>query len=207
MPKKTKEKNIKKDLAISIVACILILALLIVSLHFSSKFESQTNKIAYMVCCILYIVGLLSIMKIDKEKHEIPKGLLLYEIIVTLAYRIYLLIFDKTDIARYAIYLGIIVVLLLIDTFIIKKKFKTTYTLDLIILFIIMSFITEPIQILSTTVITLIAIALNIIISKINNSKQTKKTKTKKKLVIPYAYYLCFANILSIILINFLAFK
>lgn len=207
MPKKTKEKNIKKDLAISIGACILILALLIVSLHFSTKFESQVNKIAYMFCCILYIVGLLSIMKSDKEKHIIPKGLLLYEIVVTMAYRIYLLIFDKTDITRYAIYLGIIVVLLLIDTFIIKKKFKTTYLLDLIILFIIMSFITEPIQILATTVITLIAIALNIVISKINNSKETKKTKTKKKLVIPYAYYLCFANILSIILINFLAFK
>lgn len=202
MPKKTKEKNIKKDLAISIVSCIVILVLLIISLHFSTKFESQVNKIAYMCACILYIIGLLSIMKIDKNKHEIYKGLLLYEIVVTFAYRIYLLIFDKTSITRYAIYLGIIVILLLIETLIIKKKFKTTYTLDLVILIIIMSFITEPIQLLSTAVITLIAIALNNILSNINKSK-----KSKKKIVIPYAYYLCFANILSIVLINFLAFK
>lgn len=202
MPKKTKEKNIKKDLALSIISCIVILALLIVSLHFSSKFESQVNKIAYMCACILYIVGLLSIMKIDKEKHEIPKGLLLYEIVVTFAYRIYLLIFDKTDITRYAIYLGLIVVLLLIDTLIIKKKFKTTYTIDLVILLIIMSFITEPIQLLSTAVLTLISIALYSMLSNINKPK-----KSKKKIVIPFAFYLCFANILSIVLINFLAFK
>ena len=80
---------------------------------------------------ILYFTAIILISAIDKEYRNINKKVLAYGIIISLLYMIYLYVIDPTSIYRYAIYLAIYIVLLGINTFILRKFAKDDYYIDL----------------------------------------------------------------------------
>ncbi|MBQ9658637.1 MAG: prepilin peptidase [Clostridia bacterium] len=163
-------------------------------------YNLSLNTIISFVFIVLYLTGLVLIAGTDLENKKIEKSLLAYEIIVSLIYMIYLYIIDKASIYRYAIYLVALIILLVIDNITLKKKAKTRYRTNILMLVIIMIiFTTEYITILSTAT-GLLAMAVYILIKKIKN----RHIKTNKKFVedIRLGFVLSVTNI--IIFLNFL---
>ena len=109
-----------------------------ISLNFKFYYL-ETSKLVYLVVGLLYLAGIIIIAGIDKEKKIIFKSVLLYEVILLSIYMIYLYVVENTNIYRYVIYLFVIAILLVINNIHYKKKLKDNYTIDIIILSIIMS--------------------------------------------------------------------
>lgn len=166
----------------------------------------ETSKLVYLVVSLLYVSGLIIIAGIDKEKISISKPILLYEIILISTYIIYLYIVENINIYRYVIYLLAICLLLIISNKIYKKKIKDNYSIDIVILSVLISIFTSEINFIITVIFTLIIITfiqiLKIIKTK-SNKIVKKDNKNEKKL--PIGYYLCFSNVLVTIIINFIA--
>ncbi len=157
------------------------------------------SKIIYLMVGILYISGLIIIAGIDKENIKVSKPVLVYEITILSAYMIYLYILESINIYRYVIYLLILLALFIIDTVNLKKSKKENYTIQIIILCIIQAIFTYGYGFMMTATITLLSIAITCIIRKMLK----KEEQFSKKM--PIAYYLCFANIITIIFINTIA--
>ena len=71
---------------------------------------------------IIYLLVLIGIAIIDKKEHKISKKILVVGFIVEAIQIIYLYINNKYHLIEYLIYLVIFVILLIIDTIIIRKK-------------------------------------------------------------------------------------
>lgn len=160
----------------------------------------QNDKLAYIIFIFLYIAGIIIIAGIDKEKRQINKSVLLYEFILLNIYMIYLYIVENANIHRYVIYLFVVLLLLIIDILILKNKLKNSYVINIIILSIIMVGFTYETCFICTTIITFLATAISIIISNISG----KNKEYYKK--INLAFYLCTSNIISLIIINMMAY-
>ena len=76
---------------------------------------------------VLYLTFIVLIAGIDKEYRQINKPVLMYGIILSIVYIVYLYIIEKTSIYRYVIYLVAITIILLIDTITLKKHAKNNY--------------------------------------------------------------------------------
>lgn len=161
----------------------------------------EISKFVYLIFGLLYISGLIIIAGIDKENKKISKGILTYEIVVLSIYMIYLYIVEKANIYRYVIYLFVILILLLIDTIKLKKLKVDSYLIQIIILCILQAVFTYSYGFVITAIMVLFTIAIEIVLRKI--LKKDKQYLEK----LPIGYYLCITNIISIIIINMLAFR
>ena len=144
---------------------------------------------------VLYLVAIFIIAGIDNERKTVQKGVLYYGIIVSCAYIVYLCIMAKTSIYRYVMYLIILTILLVIDTFIQQKKARDSYFIETIIVLLIMCINTGFIVTLFTCIAVSILIILNYLLillkNKINKSKKINVNILKN---IKYVYLLCFTN-------------
>ena len=82
---------------------------------------------------VLYFTFIILMAGIDKENRTINKSVLMYGVIISIMYIVYLYIIEKTSIYRYAIYLVLFLALLLFDTINLKKRAKTSYTNSILI--------------------------------------------------------------------------
>ena len=143
---------------------------------------------------MLYLSTLFIIAGIEKEKHIIPKSILLFGLIVETIYIIYLYIVG-INIYKYVIYLFLILVFILINTILLKKKGKENYTIQILTLcFYFVMFVREEIAILS--------IALTIFMILVTQMTISKKDNTKY--IIPIGFYLCVSNITTLVLQNYI---
>ena len=154
---------------------------------------------------VLYLSGIVIIAGIDLENRKIEKSVICYAIGILVIYIIYLCIVDKTNIYRYIMYLSITLILLIIDTVILKKKAKTSYVLSILILLMIMAVFTgEAVTILTvimTLLIKVIYFVLNKIKSKTNKVKKVQEDLSKN---LNYGFYLSISNIIMLIYVMFL---
>lgn len=170
--------------------------------------DFNKEVLIYFIVGILYIATLFIIAGIDKERIEIEKPVLLFGFICVTLYMIYLYIVEKnTSMYRYVIYLMISCLLIILSIFYFRKKLKDSYTIDILILSMLMILYTYETVYIYTVIITLIAIAIQLIIQKIG-SKRNKAVKTEKvkNYKIPIGFYMCAANILILITTNFVIF-
>lgn len=163
-------------------------------------YHINVSKFAYLICGLLYMAGLIIIAGIDKEKRKINKPVLVYEVVILSLYMIYLYIVENTNIHRYVIYLIALLVLFAIDTIKLKRKEKDSYVVQIVILAILQAIFSYGYGFMLTAIIALLAIAIEGLIRKI-----IKKDEDYYK-NLPIGFYLCFANIITIIMINILAF-
>ena len=121
-------------------------------------------------------------------------------------YIIYLYIVEKDpNVYRYVIYLIIVLALVLINTFYLRKKTKNSYVVDVLLLCIMfLMFTYEAISIL-TIDFTLLTIAISLIAEKLL-SVNKKDAKGEEKKPIPIGFYLCLTNIICLIISNYYIF-
>lgn len=184
--------------------------ILFLVLSFSMNFhieELATNpnlailKILYMVFITLYFTSLLIIAGIDKERTEISKPVLLFGMIILGVYILYLYILKNVNIYRYAIYLIFMCIIIALDTLLLKKGKKESYTLSILMLWIYMLSFTSRDVMLYTTIYTLVLIAIKVLSHKL----ETIKKENKEELKVPIGFYMVIGNIIFAIISNFLA--
>ena len=171
-----------------------------------SIYSSNVSTIIYFIFGLIYITTLFIIAGIDKENYKIEKGVLLFGYIMQTLYIIYLYIVEKdANVYRYVIYLIIILLLVLLNTFYLRKKMKSSYPLDILLLCIMfLMFTYEAISIL-TIYFTLLVIAISLIIKKLINIIR-KNVDTKEEKPVQIGYYLCITNIICLIMANYYIF-
>lgn len=151
---------------------------------------------------IIYLLVLIGIAIIDKKEHKISKRILLVGFIVEAIQIIYLYVNNKCHLIEYLIYLVIFVILLIIDTIIIRKKGESLYVLQILMLCMYMAIFTDKYIFAVTVMYTLLVIGLYILIGKISTIRKRrviKKQNAKELAKLPIGFYLCIADILVLI--------
>ena len=164
--------------------------------------------LTYLIIGLLYISTLFIIGGIDKEKIKIEKPVLLFGFICVAIYMIYLYIVENdTSIYRYVIYLILSCILLLFSVTYLRKKGKDSYTIDILILCMLIVLYTYELVCIYTIIVTLLAISIQLLIYKlhIKKSKIVKKIKIDSA-KIPIGFYMCVSNIIILIITNFAIF-
>ena len=171
-------------------------------------YDLNQSKLMYLIFGILYIAGLIIIAGIDKEKYEINKSLIIYEILTIGTYMIYLYIVESASIYRYVIYLFALLIFVMLENSHFNKKLKDSYPLQVLQLSMIMAMYSQEIVFIYTTALTLLTIAIECIIKKAKQNKNKNVKKDSKFYAnLPIGYYLCLSNIAIMIIINFMAFR
>lgn len=163
-----------------------------------SIYNLEITEIAEFIFFILYFTFVILIAGIDKEIKEINKPVLMYGIIISIMYIVYLYIIEKTSIYRYVIYLILFILLLLVDSITLKKHAKNNYTYSILMVIIIMTIFTGEFVTISSIITTLLIIAIYLSIKKIKYSK-SKKTSQQYNGKIKIGFYLAIANIIYFI--------
>ena len=173
-----------------------------------SLFTLNPSILVYFVFGILYIATLFIIAGIDKEKVRIEKPVLLFGFICVTIYMIYLYIVEKdTSMYRYVIYLILSCLLILFSIYYLRKKGKDSYPIDVLILSMFMVLFTYETVYIYTVIITLLAVGIQILLHKIGDRKNKSIKKDSDKVSkIPVGFYMCTANVVSMIVINLLVF-
>ena len=151
---------------------------------------------------LIYLLVLIGIAIIDKKEHKISKKILLVGFIVEAIQIIYLYINNKYHLIEYLIYLVIFVILLIIDTIIIRKKGESLYVLQILMLCMYMAIFTDKYIFAVTVIYTLLVIGLYILIGRISTIRKRrviKKQNAKELAKLPIGFYLCIADILVLI--------
>ena len=158
------------------------------------------TSILVYIFTILYITVLIIIAGIDQKILRIEKGVLAGGIILSIFYIMYLYGIDPTSINMSIIYLGMYIILLAIDTFIIKRYAENSYTIGILMLFDIIFMFTGADVFIYTLIITAIEILVYLLIEKI---KQKKNGNRKIKLNdIPVGYFVSVSNIFAMIILS-----
>ena len=169
--------------------------------------HTDMNTWIYFIFGILYLASLFIIAGIDKDRTYIQKSVLLFGFIIQTIYIIYLYIVEeKFNIYRYVIYLGIIVILVLIDIFILRKKAENSYAVENLLLCMLLLGFTYEITTFLTITYTLICIVIQLLLNKLDSRKNKTVKKEQKTSKIPIGFYLCMTNIICLIITNFYIF-
>lgn len=156
----------------------------------------NSETIIYYILGLLYLLGLIIIASNDKVKHKVNTGMLLYELIIVTLYMIYLYVAQSINIYRYVVYLVVMLALLVNDTLYLKRNLKSNYTIQLLLLSMMMSCFLGEVAFLFTVVFSLFAISMTNIISKIFHKNINSKN-------MPIGYFLCSINIVIVVMTNF----
>lgn len=159
-------------------------------------YSINIDKIVYLLFGIFYIATLFIIGGIEKENHAISKPVMIFGLIVEMVYMIYLYIVN-INMYKYVIYSILLIVIALINAISIKEN----YTIQILNLYLYLV-IGTGIKVANISIIVLLAILS--ILSIISNCKTKKDNKTKNDLKQPIGFYLCFINIVMLIIYNFL---
>lgn len=181
------------------------LAFLLFALSLNLNFNSiEYSKFIFLGFGVLYFCTLFIIAGIDKEKRIIQKSVLVYGLIIETIYIIYLYIVGQTNIYRYTIYLIAMLIFVLFDIYLLRKKGKSNYTLQVLTLCMLMVLFTGEDIFILTVIYTLLALAIDTLLNKIVTHKKYKKIDIENKQVKPIGFYLCITNAILLICINFI---
>lgn len=170
-------------------------------------FIGETQVLAYLIAGFLYIVTLFIVAGIDKENIKVEKPVVLFGFVCVVLYMIYLYIVGiENNIYRYVIYIVIFAILTFLSTIYLRKKVKDNYPIDILLLLILMLIFTYEAVCIYTIIITLLAIAMQLLLQKVNKRKNKSVKEEKKERKIPIAFYMCVANIITLIVTNFYIF-
>lgn len=205
-----KEKIRIRYLLLEILSGI-VFVLFAISIKFNiySILSGNIQIIAYLIAGLLYIATLFIIAGIDKERIRIERPVMLFGFICVMLYIVYLYILGiDTSVYRYVIYLTIFCILTLINIVYLRKKSKNNYTIDILLLLTLMAMYTYEVVGIYTVIITLIAISIHLLLEHISSKKnKSVKIDCKTNCKIPIAFYMCVANIVTLIMTNLYIFS
>lgn len=148
----------------------------------------------------LFLTFLFLTAWIDKENRKVEKGVSIFGIIISLLYIAYLCIVEKANIYRYAIYICFYILVLILDTIVLRKFAKNKYINGLLFILITMAIFTKEYIAYLTVTCTALAIAIYMLLTKLINRKN-KSIKTDKQIgkTIPIAYFMCMLNLIILL--------
>ena len=149
---------------------------------------------------VLYFTFIILMAGIDKENRTINKSVLMYGVIISIMYIVYLYIIEKTSIYRYAIYLVLFLIILIADTISLRKHAKDKYTYSILMTIVIMAIFTGEYVTINAIITTLLAIAIYLLIRKIQYKKD-KITIEQYQNELKIGLYLAIYNIFYTILV------
>lgn len=198
-------KNCKQKIRIRYLLLELLGGLTFVILGIALKMDiynlNLQSIIVYSIT-ILYLTAIIIMSEIDKEYRKIDKRVLAYGIIISIIYMIYLCTVGETSIYRYAIYLAIYIILLCIDTFLLRRYAKKSYIVDILMLLNIILIMTEIEIFILTVIMATIAILIYILIRKLTQKKNgNKKIKINE---IPVGFFIGASNIIIFFMMAFI---
>ena len=162
----------------------------------------NTITIANSAFIVLYLCFLFIIGGIDKELRKIEKSVVMYGIIISLMYIVYLCIVENASIYRYGIYIIFYILFLILDIITLKKYAKNSYLNNLVLMIIVMVIFTGEYIATNTIIITLLASAFYILIYKLKNLKnRSKKTDEQVSKNISVGYIMITANLINLIFV------
>ena len=174
----------------------------LMKIDLTNVYELNYLKICEFLFMTLFISFVFITAGIDVENRKIEKGVTIYGIIISLIYIAYLCIVEKANIYRYAIYIALYILLLILDTITLRKFAKNSYIIGVLFTLITMAIFTSEFVLINTIIITCLSIAFYILFNKIKMARK-KIYKTDKQICkdLKIAFFLCTANIISIILV------
>ena len=157
----------------------------------------RLSTIITYIFTILYISILIITAGIDQKFLKIEKTVITAGIFLSILYMICMYAIEAASINTSIIYLGIYIVLIVVDTFIVKRYAEDSYTTGILMLFNIILIFTGTRIFTYTLILTAIEILVNLLIAKI---KQKRNGNKKVKLSnIPVGYFLGINNIFVLI--------
>ncbi len=195
-----KQKIRPRYLILEILSGILFL---LMAIFMNLKMEQlEMIKIAQFCFMVLYITFIILICGIDKETKKMDKLVLIYGVVISIIYMIYLCIVEKANIYRYVIYSIIYVILLTIYRIILKKNLKNSYVVEILLMVITMVVFTgEYITAISINY-ALLVIAIYLLIKKIK-TKDEKQKEDNIQNKIPIGFYLGISNLIWTVFLFF----
>lgn len=165
-----------------------------------SIYNLQLNEIIEYSFFVLYFTFIILMAGIDKENKTINKSVLMYGVIISIMYMVYLYIIEKTSIYRYAIYLVLFLIILIADTISLRKHAKDKYAYSILMTVVIMAIFTGEYVTINAIIATLLAIAIYLLIRKIQHMKD-KITIEQYQNELKIGMYLAIYNIFYTILV------
>ena len=165
-----------------------------------SVYNLEVIRIIEYAFLVLYFTFIILMAGIDKESRTINKPVLMYGVIVSIMYIVYLYIIEKTSIYRNVIYLILFILLLILDTVILKKYSKDNYTYSILIAIIIMAIFTGEYVTISSIITTLLVISIYLLVKRLKKSN-SKKTNEQCHGKIKIGLCLSISNIVYFIII------
>lgn len=161
-------------------------------------------QIAEFAFFVLYFTFAVLMAVIDKENRKMNQSVLMYGVIISLMYIVYLCIVENANIYRYGIYIVAYLVVLLLDTITLKKKARNRYVYGILFTLLTMAVFTGEYIVFTTVIITLLSIAMYLLIYQI--SKVHHKNKQSDKQIcneITIGYLLGLVNIIFFVFVLF----
>lgn len=163
--------------------------------------ESITiTKIIDFAFIVLYLTFVIIMAGIDKEDRSKTKPIIMYGVIISIIYIVYLCIIDQTSIYRYGIYLLFYLIVLVLDTIALKKKAEDRYTYNILLTIITMAIFTGEYVTILAIITTLLAIVIYELLQKIKNKKNNVENKAVAE-KISIGFYLAIPNIIFFIFV------
>ena len=148
---------------------------------------------------VLYFTFVILMAGIDKENRKISKPVVMYGVIISIIYIVYLCIIDITSIYRYGIYLVLYIIVLLLDTVTLKKRAINKYVYSIVLTVITMAIFSGEYATILSVITTLLAIAIYELLIKIKNNSKSKKAEKNVAEAISVGFYLAIPNIVYFI--------
>ncbi|MCI9000424.1 MAG: prepilin peptidase [Clostridia bacterium] len=165
-------------------------------------YSLSIENMLYVSLGILYITSLFLLAGIDKEQHKIEKSVLYYQVFVSILYIIYSCTFQNGNVYQYGIYLCIMSILILYETFSFRKNLKENNIFLIFIFILNMVIVTKEYIAIMTLLCTILSIGFENIIAYMKRPKSQKMIEKKRKT--PIIFYLSVANIIMVIGNHFL---
>ena len=195
-----KEKIRPRYLIIEILSGVLFL--LVAYLMNISIDNLKVTVLAEGAFMALYLCFVFIMAGIDLENRKIEKSISMYGILLSIAYIVYLCIIEKDSIYRYIIYLVFYILILILDTVTLKRYAKNSYVHGVILTAITMVIFTGEYVMINTIIMTSLAVAINLLLHKIQNIK--KKVRREEKNYgkdVDYGFYLGVSNIVNLLFV------
>ena len=157
-------------------------------------------KIIDFAFIVLYLTFVIIMAGIDKEDRSKTKPIIMYGVIISIMYIVYLCIIDQTSIYRYGIYLLFYLIVLVLDTIALKKKAEDRYTYNILLTIITMAIFTGEYVTILAIITTLLAIVIYELLQKIKNKKNNVENKAVAE-NISIGFYLAIPNIIFFIFV------
>ena len=193
----------KKEKIISKITYIFlggILSLILAYILRLNVYEIDLSKIIIYIFSMIFISVLILIAGIDRLYLKIEKSILTFGIITSIMYMLYLCIVDLGCIYANAIYLATYIILLIIDTFLLRRYATDSYIINVLLEACLITSFTDLKTLTYTLIMTTISIIIYMLLSKIRSKKKGNIKVTIKD--VPIGYFLASSNIIILLMIR-----